>query len=213
MTKTITNLEIQKRNKERVNVFLDGEFALAVSIFAAAGLYKGQTLTEAAITALKADDEQHTAYQRALRFLGPRPRSRAEVESYLREKEYPAPVIATTVERLQEQRYLDDEAFAHYWRDNRERFRPRGARALRYELRQKGVDKQVIDEALTGLDEDAAAWAALAPKLNQWQRLDQPAFTQKVMGLLARRGFGYDIARRTARRAWTELGGRDTLDE
>jgi regulatory protein len=205
-SKTITALQLQKGDKERVNVFLDGEFAFALGIGRAAQLRKGQALTASEIEALQAEDARHTAYQKALHFLGRRPRSQREVEQRLAAKAYTPAQIADVVQRLREEGYLDDEAFAQYWRENRDQFRPRSARALRHELRQKGVDKQVIDEALAGVDEEAAAWAALQPKLGRWQDLEQQAFGRKVLGFLARRGFGGDVARRILKRAWTALG-------
>jgi regulatory protein len=207
MPRTITALQIQKRNKERVNVFLDGEFAFAVNIMRAAELRKGQELTASEVEALQVEDERQTAYQKALRFLGHRPRSQREVEQRLAAKAYTPDQIAYVVQRLREEGYLDDVAFAQYWRENRDQFRPRSARALRYELRQKGVDKQVIDETLADADDEAAAWAAIEPKLGRWQGLDEIAFGQKVLGFLARRGFGHDVARRIMKRAWSELGG------
>jgi regulatory protein len=206
MSRTITALQLQQRNKERVNVFLDGEFAFALSMMRAAQLRKGQELTESEIEALQAEDERNTAYQKAVRFLGHRPRSQREVEQRLAAKGFTPEQIAYVVQRLREEGYLDDEAFAQYWRENRDQFRPRSARALRYELRQKGVDKQVIDETLADADDEAAAWAAVEPKLGRWQDLEQAAFERKVMGFLARRGFGHDVVRRTMKRAWTEFG-------
>jgi regulatory protein len=212
MTKTITSLEIQKRNKERVNVFLDGEFGFALNLFAAAGLKKGQELSGAEIEQLQQDDERQVAYQRALGFLSHRPRSRAEIERYLREKGYEAPLIEQTVQRLQETKVLDDEEFARFWRESREQFRPRSSRALRYELRQKGIDKAVIDEAVAAVDDDAAAWAAVEPKLARWQELEQVEFAKKVMGFLARRGFAHDVARRAYNHAWAAVGGSGSVD-
>ena len=110
---------------------------------------------------------------------------------------------ARTVERLLAQGYLDDVAFAQYWRENRDRFRPRSAAALRAELRQKGVDRAAVDEALDGLDEEAAAWTAVASKLSRWQILPAPERNQQITGFLARRGFSYAIIRTICRRADT----------
>ena len=132
---TITRLQIQKNNKERVNVFLDDEYAFGVALDIAVELRKGQELDAADIARLRDADTLTQAYQRAVRYLGSRPRSQAEIERYLRGKEYDDGVIAATVERLLVQGYLDDAAFAQYWRENRDRFRPRSAAALRAELR------------------------------------------------------------------------------
>ena len=81
MAGTITALNIQKRNKERVNVFIDDQFALAVTALMAATLRKGQYLSDADIERLKDTDELDKAYNHAIRFLGYRPRSRVRALS------------------------------------------------------------------------------------------------------------------------------------
>lgn len=203
MDRIITALQLQKRNKQRVNVFLDGEYAFAIELMAAAALRKGQSLSEAEIARLREDDTLQVAYQRALSFLGYRPRSRVEVVQNLRAKGYDEAVIEQVVAQLVQQNYVDDAAFSQFWVENREQFRPRSARAIRHELQQKGVERSLIDDALANLDEDEAAWAAVEPKLARWQGLGEAAFEQKIAGFLARRGFSYDVVRRIARRAQT----------
>ena len=202
MAGTISSLQQQKNNSERVSVFIDGEFAFGVSLDTAVRLAKGQFLSDADIAALQTDDEHDRAYQSALHYLGSRPRSTVEVQRNLHEKGFGDEAIAAAIARLLEHHYLDDEEFARYWLDNRSRFRPRSAKAIRYELRQKGVDGDAIDAALKGMDEDDAAWDAAASKLDRWRNLPEDEFAHKLSGFLARRGFGYATVRRTVQRAW-----------
>jgi regulatory protein len=205
MAGTITLLQQQKHNPERVSVYLDEEFAFGVTLDTAARLAKGQYLSDAEIAALRTGDEYDRAYQSALHFLGARPRSSAEVQRNLQEKEYGEDAIAAAIARLLEQGYLNDEEFARYWLENRSRFRPRSAKAIRYELRQKGVERDDIEAALEGMDEDAAAWDAAGSKLDRWRDLPEDEFERKLSGFLARRGFGFDTVRRTVQRAWKTL--------
>lgn len=205
MAGTITALKIQKRSKERVNLFLDDDYAFSVSLSVAATLKKGQYLSDADIEQLKDQYEQYKAYQHALRFLSFRSRSRMEVESHLRGKDYAPDVVNQTIERLTREQYLDDEAFVRFWLEDRERFRPRGKRGLRYELRQKGIADEVIDTVLAELDEDQLAWAAVEPKLRQWHPLDEADLKKKIFGFLSRRGFGYEVTQTVCRRAWESL--------
>lgn len=201
----ITAMQLQKRYTDRVNVFLDEEYAFAVSLTMAATLRKGQPLTEAEVEALQQEGQEDLAYQRALRYLGTRPRSGAEIATYLKGKEYDEQVIGAVIVRLQEKGYIDDDAFARFWIENRNRFRPKGAQALRYELRQKGVERDTIDTALDAQDDESAAWAAVEGKIDRWATLEKAEFEQKLISFLARRGFRFDVCRRAAAQAWEQV--------
>jgi len=205
MTKTITALSVQKRNKERVGVFLDGEYAFSISLNAALALKRGQKLSQVDIERLQREEDGFRAYNNALRLLGYRPRSRLEIERHLRHKGYEAEAIDAAMARLVANRYVDDETFARSWLNHRERLRPRGVRGLSHELRQKGIEREIIDEVLTELDEEASAWAAIEGKIQRWRGLDQMAFRKKVTGFLSRRGFAYDTIRKTCQKAWEAM--------
>jgi regulatory protein len=204
MAGTITALVAQKRNKERVNVYLDGEFAFGLAMVEALKLRKGQSLTDEDITRLKALDEIEVAHERALNFLSYRPRSSEEVRRNLREKQFAEQTIETVIERLERAGLVDDEAFARFWVDNRERFGPRSRRALRYELRQKGVPDTAIQAALADLDEEEAAYRAASARLRRYARADEETFRKRLGDFLARRGFGYGIVRDVLDRLWQE---------
>ena len=190
----ITALEVQKRNKERVNVYLDGEFAFGLTLIEAAKLKKGQVLTDAQIVDLRSDDEVNKAYDHAVFFLGYRPRSTAEVRKNLVDKAYSDEAIEASIEKLVAQGYLDDEAFARYWVTNRSEFKPRGARALRSELRQKGIADAVISLVLEEQDSHDDAYRAAQTKARRYQGKSRAEFKHKVGQFLARRGFDYRIS-------------------
>ncbi len=174
-------------------------------MLAAARLRREQVLSDGEIAALRREGEVHLAYQRAVRYLGYRPRSVAEMERHLCKKGYSGEVVGDALSKLEQQGYLDDRAFAQFWVENREQFRPRGRRALQYELRQKGISQQDIDAVLEGYGEEEAAWTAVSGRLERWASLDEFAFKQRVMGHLNRRGFPYGVCRETAERAWSEV--------
>lgn len=192
MEKTVTQLEVQKKNKKRVSVYLDDHYAFGLSVFAAARLSMGQTLSEAAIEALKQEDQDERAYEAAIRFLGYRARSVKEMRVYLREKKYPKPCRDRVIARLNEQKYLNDEDFARLWVENRRRLNPKGAWMLKQELLQKGVAEDRIEQVLAPYDEQAGALEALAPKLRQWKTLDKDTLKKKIYSFLSQRGFSYE---------------------
>lgn len=187
----ITALEVQKRNKERVNVYLDGEYHFSINLMDAAKLRKGQTLSDADIARLQSDDDVVKAVESAVRFLAYRPRSVAEVRRNLAEKSIEESVIAAAVEQLSALSYLDDRAFARFWVDNRTMFKPLGLTALRYELRQKGVDETIIADVLDDLDIEAAVYQAAQTQVRRLRGTDTRTFRTKMASFLQRRGFNY----------------------
>jgi regulatory protein len=206
MAGTVTALIAQKRNRDRVNVYLDGEFAFGLAAGVAIRLHKGQMLSDEEIAQLSALDQVEKVHQRALNFLSYRPRSVAEVQRNLREKDVPEEVIEQEIERLERVGLLDDEAFARYWIANRQQFKPRSARALRDELRQKGVSSVIIEAALADFDEEEAAYRAAQARVSRYANLDRETFRKRLGGFLTRRGFDYGTSRGVLDRLWDEGG-------
>ena len=204
-TRTITALTPQQRRRHRINVFLDNAFAFGLPDILAAPLRVGQILTEQEIAVLQAANAEEDAFDRALRFLEYRARSEVEVRDYLDRKEAPQAAIDSVIERLRQLGYLDDAAFARGWVASRSTSRPRGTRALKHELRSKGVDVQLIEDALVDFPSDEAAYEAVRRSAERWRELDARLFRQKVATFLARRGFDYDVTRRTATRLLEEF--------
>jgi regulatory protein len=209
MAGTITGLVVQKQNKERVNIYIDGEFAFGLAMIEAVKLRKGQVLSDEKIAQLKALDEYEVAHERALNFLSYRPRSAAEVRRNLHEKEYSETVIEQVMERLERAGLVDDAAFARFWVENREMSKPRSERGLRFELRQKGVSDEAISAALTEVNEEESAYRAALERARRIPRTDKQVFGKRLGDFLARRGFSYDVVREAVDRLWTELSEGD----
>jgi regulatory protein len=206
MAGKITGLKYQKKNPNRVSVYLDGRFAFGLPAILAARLKPDQFLTDAEIEALQSEGDIEQAYNRALNYLGYRPRSRREIDSYLQKRDVSQVQIEIVIGRLEHAGLLDDEAFARFWVENRERFRPRGRRALRYELRTKGVSEEIIERALELVDAPDSAYRSAGKKARQLAGLDRQTFYRKMIAFLSRRGFAYEVARDVTDRYWAELG-------
>ncbi len=199
----VTAVEAQKKNPNRVNIYLDDQFAFGLSRIVAAWLSVGQVLSEEKITALQAEDAREVAFQRACRLLSYRPRSVDEIRKNLEKNEIPPETIAQTLVRLEELGLLGDAAFARAWVENRSTFRPRSKRALGLELRQKGIDQETIQSALdTVTDEEPLAMQAAQKQARRLARCDWPQFRQRLGGFLARRGFSYEVIAPVVRRVW-----------
>ena len=213
--KTITAIEAQKNDPNRVNIYLDGEFAFGLSRIVAAWLKTGQRLDDEKIARLQSEDAREKAFQQAMLFLSYRARSEAEIRQNLRKHEYADEVIEETLQRLRETRLADDNEFARAWVENRSTFRPRGKRALALELRQKGLADEAARSALAGVDEEALAYEAAQKRVSRLKGLDWTEFRKKLSDFLARRGFPYSVIAPTVSRIWNEShpGQDQTIDD
>ena len=144
------------------------------------------------------------ALDAALRFLSYRPRSEAEVRRRL-SRRFSHSSVDNAIANLREQGLLDDAAFAEFWRQSRERNRPRGASVMRWELLRMGVSREVADDALEGLDEDESAYRAASGISRRLGQPDYDTFQKKLVPYLRRRGFGLETTKGAVRRLWGEL--------
>ncbi|MBE7434223.1 MAG: RecX family transcriptional regulator [Anaerolineales bacterium] len=214
----ITALEVQKKNPNRVNVHLDGEFAFGLARITAAWLKIGDVLSDEKIAGLQNDDSRERAMQQALLFLSYRARSEKEIRQNLKKHEYPEDVIEQTLIRLRENRLANDGEFAKAWVENRNTFRPRSRRALTMELRQKGLDEETVKHAVSDVDEEALAyetarkWATRlnSAALSRSKGLEWGEFRRKLSEYLARRGFPYSVVASVVTRIWNETHAEET---
>lgn len=191
----ITALKAQ-RGKERVNVYLDGQFAFGLALVHAVWLKVGQALSDDEIAELRAADTVEQARLRALDLIAYRPRSVREVQRRLKRAGADDAAIAAVVERLKEAGLLDDDAFSRAWVDSRMRTSPRSKRMIAWELRQKGVNSADIEAALEEVDEEDAAYRAAMQRLPKLQGLAPMERKRKLYDHLARKGFDYETIER-----------------
>lgn len=206
MVQKITDLKTQKRNRRRVNIYLDGVFAFGLSRIVAGWLNIGQELPDEKIAELIAEDEQEVAYQRALKFLTYRTRSSAEVKHNLRKNGISDSVSGKTLERLENNGLVDDLQFAESWVENRNEFRPRSHRMLAVELMKKGIDQEIISQVLeTNIPDEELAYQAAKKHSRRFKNYEWEDFRRKLSSYLARRGFSYATTYAIVLKVWEEL--------
>lgn len=205
--KTITAIETQKRGRERVSIFLDGRFAFSVGrgVVEEHGLHPGQVLSDSRVEELAAADLFGKCLNAALRLLSYRPRSEAEIRTRL-SRRFNGETIEGVILQLRERQMIDDVAFAAFWREARDSFSPRGRLLLKVELRNKGIDPELIDKVLDGIDDEESAYRAAQKRGRTLAKEDYETFRRKLGAFLRRRGFSYGVVNRTTERLWQELG-------
>lgn len=144
-------------------------------------------------------DQEEVARKILLDQLTGQARSRHQLAEKLRAKNVPEPVAARLLDRFEEVGLIDDEAFARLWVSHRGAGASRGlaTRALAHELRRKGVDDEVARAALEEVDPDderETARRLVRAKLRSLARFDDATATRRLVGMLARKGYGSGVA-------------------
>jgi regulatory protein len=157
-------------------------------------------------------DPESVARDLCLRALTGAPRTRQQLAELLTQREIPDDVAEQVLDRLVEVGLVDDEAFAEAWVRSRQSGRGLARRALKAELRAKGVDDEVAATAVLAVgddDERETARRLVDRKLPSMRRLDRATATRRLMGMLARKGYGGGLAAAVVREALDEDGADD----
>jgi regulatory protein len=203
----ITAIRTGRKTGKRVEIFLDGQFAfsLEAEVVVQQGLRVDQELSEGQVEILARTERDGRCLSAATRVLTYRPRSEFELRERLYKRGFSEDSIEAAITRLKNQGFVDDVAFARFWKENRELFSPRSQWLTGLELRKKGVAEDVIDEVVRDTDDDDSAYRAAQKKAHRLPLSDYETFRRRLGEFLKRRGFSYDVIRRTVRRLWQEV--------
>jgi regulatory protein len=203
----ITALKKNKRTDRQVNMFLDGRFAIKLDTELALneGLRVGEEISDDRIKTLTEDVGLARGLNTAYRFLSYRPRSEAEMKDRLHRRGFEDSKIEIIINKLKEQNLLDDTAFAQFWKENRDAFRPRSQRLTRLELKKKGVADEIIKEVTDDSNDMDSAYHAARNKAQRLLNEDYAVFHRRLGDYLKRRGFGYTVINQTVKKLWQEM--------
>ena len=148
----------------------------------------------------------------ALRSLARRPRSEAEIAARLA-RGYPPGVVDAVIDDLAAAGHTDDAQFAALWTESRSRHNPRSASTIRRELLAKGIDRDLAESAVSGVDDDRAARVAGAKHARRLRRCDRDAFRSRMWAYLRRRGFSPALSRSVTDDLWDETRNGDDPKE
>lgn len=195
----ITSIKLQK-NKKRVNIHLDNKFAFGLDLesFVKLGLKVEQELSETEVEKIVKKAEFQKVNDKILRFATLRPRSQKEYNAWLKKHKVHASLHKELFNRLKHLELLDDEKFTNWWVKQRQSSRPKSARVLRFELRQKGIDRYIIDDVLsnTKIDEVKIAKELIEKKKYKWEKLNIFEAKKKISAFLASKGFSWDVVKK-----------------
>jgi recX family len=210
----ITDISLQTRDKNRVNVSVDGKYRFSLDVFQVGelGLKIGQECTDEELMALEAESRFGKLYARAMEYCLTRPRSIREMRDYLwrktrsTKKRLPEtgkiierPGVKTEIAervlaRLVEKKYLDDEKFARFWLEHRFLQKGTSVRRLKLELAQKGIENDIVERLIAeNIRSDDEELQKIIVKKRRKYADDE----QKLIAYLVRQGFAYEDIKRT----------------
>lgn len=207
----ITQVQFQKENPNRFNIFLDGKFAFAADedTLVNLHLFKGKQLSSEDLENILSETKIGRWMENMYRLFSIRQRSEKEIRDYFESKQSQSKIkgkesiskalIDKVIDRLKQKGLIDDEEFAKAWVDARRRSRKKGKFALKQELFQKGIAKEIIEEAISDqssdVREEQVAEAAINKKLKSWTLLPYLGKKKKAYDFLMRRGFEYKVVK------------------
>lgn len=205
----ITSVEPQKKNPHRFNIFLDGEFSFGADedLVVDRRLIKGKEVNADELEILLKESEIGKLMERMYGLLSRRARSEGEIKTYLKqvsfkrnlkgEPEISEAVTVQLIGKLKKKGLINDMEFAKAWVESRSR--KKGSVALKSELFQKGIDREIVEEVISNqssfVSEELVAKRLLEKRINRWKGLPKLQIKQKSLAFLMSRGFNYDTSK------------------
>lgn len=191
---TITALTVQKRNKERINLEVDGVFFCGISLEHAVknGLSVGMDLSESDLVQLSVNSEEQDFFNKALTYLLRSPKTERQIRTYLASKQCPSGIIERVSSRLRELNYINDEAYAKLYAE--QKGSKLGVRAIRNKMLVRGIDRKITDETISEIKDQTELAKTLAEKYMS-TRDNTYANLQKLFRYLMGKGFELELAR------------------
>lgn len=206
----ITSVESQKKNPQRFNIFLDGQYAFGADKDSVINfrLLPGKDLSPDELNRLLLEVEIGKLMERIYRLFVIRQRSEAEIRQYFKIQNYKLLIknkeqisdslIDLIIERLKNKGMINDLIFAKSWIEARRRSKNLGTIAVKSELVKKGVSREIISELIANTKEidEQLAVLALKKRINRWKNLSNLAFRKKATEYLLRKGFEYEVIKK-----------------
>lgn len=189
----ITDMQIQKKNKTRANVYIDGEFAFALEMLTVMklGLKIGSEISSERLTEAITDSERSVCFDKAMNYLSRGMKTCKQMREYLLGKGYAYEVVNYVMDKLMDYKYLNDEYYAKVYVEQNQV--SKGERRLKQELQLKGVPRAIVEQYCV-VESDTATDNAerLAAKYMRNKPHDLKTL-QKLQRYLLSRGYDFDV--------------------
>ena len=184
----ITKLEVQKKNKNRVNLYLNEEFYCGLSLEAVVkyNLKVGQEIEEQKLEFLQTDSEKEIAQNKAISYISKYQKTEKELKDYLIKKGFDEEIVFEVIKKLKEYSFVDDDIYAKNFIKSKSK--RSGKRKLSFELKKRGIDENLINENIKEYADDSETILPLCEKYLKNKPRDYKT-KQKAYRFLSSRGF------------------------
>lgn len=194
----ITKIEVQKNNKERVNIYIDGEysFSLTDELIYKEGLKVNQCIDVDRLEKIAKEESYHKCKNTALRIIEKTYKSKKELKDRLILKGYEIDVIERVIELLKEYNLQNDENYTKMY--IKDKIKSQGQNKIKYTLIKKGISEELIQEEMETVDDDyqkEVAYSLAVKKMNVLSKREDDKYklSQKLYRFLISKGYSYSV--------------------
>ena len=192
---TITSVEKNKRNREMISIYIDGDYSFSIpeEDYLRLGMYEKTDITQEEIDNIKININKRNAKSKAIRYLSLKLLTEMELFVKLQTKGYDEDIINDVIVDLKSMGYINDRIYAQKFVYERLKLKPKSKRMLKIELERKGISEHIADEVLNNIeyDEDIVIERIIRKKFGKYD-FDDPIVIRKVYSFLAHRGFSLE---------------------
>lgn len=205
----ITKIEVQKRNKDRVNVYIDNNFAFAAfnELIYKEGLRVNLEVNEEKLLSIAKEENKLKCKETALRIIERSYKTEKEMEERLLEKGYDAESICSVLSFLKEYNFINDESYTKMF--IKDKIKTQGSQKIKYALIRKGIDRDIIDNLLLDVDKDQETEVLKELAIKKYNQLikrenDKYKLRDKLCRFLISRGYDYSKVKDVLREVYEE---------
>ncbi len=199
----ITSVEKNRKNKEKMSVYIDGTFSFTISEddYLSMNLYDKVEISQDEIDYIKNTVNFRAAKNTAIKYLSHKLRTEKEVAQKLHEEGFDADSTEKAIEELKSLGYINNKIYVQKFLFDRSKLKPKSKKLLKLELKSKGISEEIIDEVLDdwNVDETVIAESLVKRKFGKYD-LNNENIRKKVHMFLRHRGYDYEVTEEVLRR-------------
>ncbi|MEB6097314.1 recombination regulator RecX [Mammaliicoccus sciuri] len=193
----ITKLEVQKKNKERLNLFINNEFEMGIdqATYINFNLRKDLEITKSKLQEIKDYDQYRQALNQAIVYLSHKKRTKYEVEKYLTDKEYGSDLIDSVIEYCESNKYIDHKDYIESLKNTILKTTDKGPDHFERVAKEKGIEQDLVYEFKEKFEMEMAEDRIpnIAKKIMQKKKQPPNRLKQTIVQTLQQRGYAFSL--------------------